>query len=351
MVVNLLVSPRKFPSNLLFLQQHPEAMAQDVNNDADVPAASQSIPEAVLNQDIIAADPTICVICLETVSERAVALPCKHDCFDFPCLGNWLTKHKTCPLCKREVEKLEYEFNGAGESKIFYLPPPEPDEVSLSGPTHRSHQRRYPQTRVRRARPLRHEYTSLGLEDELRLERRREVYRHQLFSLHVGTNRVSRYQELKPHCFRNDELLVLGARKWIRRELQVFDFLNRDSGDARGERRRANNAEFLLEYIIAILKTTDIQDSAGHAEELLKDFLGRENTRLFLHELRSWLRSPYQNLPDWDRAVQYDESRLRTPDAALPQIQWRKRKASVSSSGSPSSRRWLSPQLYRYVPD
>ena len=38
---------------------------------------------------------------------------------------------------------------------------------------------------------------------------------------------------------------------------------------------------------------------------MLQDFLGRDNTRLFLHELKAWLRSPY-TLEDWDRHVQYD---------------------------------------------
>ncbi|KAM0262425.1 hypothetical protein ACHAQJ_001676 [Trichoderma viride] len=104
---------------------------------------------------------------------------------------------------------------------------------------------------------------------------------------------------------------------WIRRELQVFSFLTADesgsasrSGDANEgmaqARRRANNAEFLLEYIIAILKTVDIMGSAGQAEDMLSEFLGRDNARLFLHELRSWLRSPFTKLEDWDRAVQYD---------------------------------------------
>jgi hypothetical protein len=52
----------------------------------------------------------------------------------------------------------------------------------------------------------------------------------------------------------------------------------------------------------------DIQGSGGQAEEMLQEFLGRENTRLFLHEMRAWLRSPFVNLEDWDRNVQYNES-------------------------------------------
>lgn len=117
--------------------------------------------------------------------------------------------------------------------------------------------------------------------------------------------------------FNRDEELVSRARKWIRRELLVFEFLHPDTpadsstvtrpGQQRLENRRGNNAEFLLEYIIAILRTVDIKGSAGQAEELLRDFLGRDNASLFLHELQAWLRSPFISLEDWDRNVQYGD--------------------------------------------
>ena len=140
------------------------------------------------------------------------------------------------------------------------------------------------------------------------LLRRRHVYRDQLYSLHVGSNRLSRFRDLTPQLFNRDEELVSRARKWIRRELQVFEFLSSERNEVEGVTRRANNAEFLLEYIVAILKTVDIKGSGGQAEDMLQEFLGRDNTRLFLHELRAWLRSPYISLEDWDRHVQYTET-------------------------------------------
>jgi hypothetical protein len=104
--------------------------------------------------------------------------------------------------------------------------------------------------------------------------------------------------------FSRDEELISKARKWIRRELQVFEFLNPDhKGDE--VRKRPDNAEFLLEYIIAILKTVDIKGSEGQAEDMIQEFLGRDITMLFLHELRAWLRSPYISLEAWDSHVQY----------------------------------------------
>jgi hypothetical protein len=96
------------------------------------------------------------------------------------------------------------------------------------------------------------------------------------------------------------------ARKWVRRELRVFSFLHTTASSAEAScSRRAGNAEFLLEYVVAILKTLELKDSSGRAEDLLAEFLGRENTRLFLHELESWMKSPYQELGDWDRVMQY----------------------------------------------
>lgn len=121
--------------------------------------------------------------------------------------------------------------------------------------------------------------------------------------------------------FAHNADLVSKARKWIRRELQVFGFLNPapdnyEAGEAANATRRAKNAEFLLEYIVAILKTVDIKGSGGQAEDMLQEFLGRENTRLFLHELRGWLRSPYLSLEAWDRNVQYNEVVARGDESA-----------------------------------
>ena len=59
----------------------------------------------------------------------------------------------------------------------------------------------------------------------------------------------------------------------------------------------------------------DIKGSGGQAEDMLQEFLGRDNTRLFLHELRAWLRSPYTSLEDWDRHVQYNEPSNKVREA------------------------------------
>lgn len=155
------------------------------------------------------------------------------------------------------------------------------------------------------------------MQPNLALQRRRYIYSHNLYSLHVGSNRLSQYRDVTPAIFARDKTLQSRARAWIRRELCVFSFLgNNDSaateiGATRSNNRIARsipNAEFLLEYIIALLKTIDLRGSAGQAEEMLQEFLHRDHAQLFLHELNAWLRSPYARVEDWDRMIQYRES-------------------------------------------
>ncbi|KAF4954619.1 hypothetical protein FSARC_12059 [Fusarium sarcochroum] len=268
-----------------------------------------------------------CVICLESITEVCEAVPCQHRNFDYLCLLSWLEQSPKCPLCKAVISQVRHALDEP-VAKTYTVPKPIPEAQTQHSDTRpyapSSIRRQLPPRRRPYPRRSRYETPSLNPSDEI--ARRRDVYRHNRYSKHVGSNRLSRYRELNPSAFCTDNELVSRARMWIRRELQVFSFLTADTDDTEtrpedsssrtaGERRRANNAEFLLEYIIAVLKSVDIMGSAGQAEEMIADFLGRDNTRLFLHELRAWLRSPYTKLADWDRAVQYDVSATGSPRA------------------------------------
>jgi Ring finger domain len=244
-----------------------------------------------------------CVICLERITELAIAQPCKHESFDYLCLISWLEEQPSCPLCKAAIKTVQYDSREDGTFKTYTVPTKK--TPAHTAPAINSNYNRFA-PRSRRLYNSRRQYAprSVITADEALL-RRRYIYGNQLFSLHVGSNRLSRFRDLTPELFSNDAELVTRARKWIRRELQVFEFLTPDASSSSD--RRANNAEFLLEYIIAVLKTVDTQGSNGQAEDMLQEFLGRENTKLFLHELRAWLRSPYISLEDWDRNVQYNE--------------------------------------------
>ncbi|KAI9925648.1 hypothetical protein ASPWEDRAFT_52265 [Aspergillus wentii DTO 134E9] len=286
-------------------------MSEDVDIRQEI--LQRTLQEVAQEEDASAGNP--CVICLEAVTEPSIAVPCGHANFDFLCLVSWLEQRPSCPLCKSDVLSVKYDLEGAEGPRVYKLPPP---ASKAAPPPTRPEIRRGPRPprRVQRPRPQE--------QPDDPLLRRRHVYRHQLYSLRVGSNRLSQYRELVPEQFNRDEELVSRARKWIRRELRVFTFLNPEAdedsrqdrvarpGQQRLENRRANNAEFLLEYIIAILRTVDVKGSAGQAEELLRDFIGRDNARLFLHEMQAWLRSPYNSLEDWDRNVQYEDVSSRT---------------------------------------
>ncbi|KAF6834835.1 RING finger domain protein [Colletotrichum plurivorum] len=298
----------------------PEATSSETSDARDLHSAVlqttlQEISSRPTDPQRGAAD-DCCVICLEEVTEACEAQPCHHRNFDYLCLVTWIEQQAACPLCKTEIAEVRYDYSEDRKQwKTFKAPERPPEKAKSAGAASSPPQERryYTQTRPRRPRPGAHasHRASNPSQDEA-IARRRAVYRHQLYSLHVGSNRISRYRDLTPQMFANDTELVSRARTFLRRELQVFEFLSPEN-DARPQnadpvqRRRANNAEFLLEYIVAILKTVDMQGSTGHAEELIKEFLGRENTRLLLHELRTWLRSPYTTLENWDRAVQYPD--------------------------------------------
>lgn len=236
----------------------------------------------------------LCVICLDTISESAIASPCDHI-FDFLCLISWLQERSVCPLCNAEVRSVQYDKRSLDDFKVYSVISNTRDKTPNFIPLRRpSLNNDYVQRRGC-SRRLRRPQSRFQVNPDAALLRRKDIYSLQLYSLHVGSNRLSRFRDLTPQMFVQDQELVSRAKRWLGRELQVFEYLKSDA-------RRANNAEFLLEYIVAILKTVDIKGS--QAQELLQDFLGH-NTCLFLHELKAFLRSPYTLLGDWDRHVQY----------------------------------------------
>lgn len=245
-------------------------------------------------------EPESCAICLEAIKERAVAAPCNHLSFDFICLVQWLQEHATCPLCKAEVKEVQYDWRAPHDFKTYIV---EQQATAAKTPVRPTRQQT---TAARRRRdvpwgPSANASSSAApsVEDPA-LAGRRQVYARHTPSLHVGANRLSQYQTFTPQSFTASPALQTRARIFLRRELRVFEFLDRRPAGA--------NREFLIEYIVAVLKTHDSKGADGQAEELVKEFLGREDARLLLHELDAWLRSPYERLEAWDAHVQY-----RTP--------------------------------------
>lgn len=239
-----------------------------------------------------------CSICLEHITERAIAYPCNHVTFDFICLASWLQEQDTCPLCKAKILEVQYDWQGPEEYKAYQVPAPKaPAASSTQEATSRGRRSNRP-PRL----PAAPNSSPLTLNDPA-LERRRHVYRSRLYALYVGSNRISGYRDLTPSTIVRAPELQSRARAFLRRELRVFGFL--DTAVA----PRRSNREFLVEYIVGVLRTQDLRSADSKAEELLKDYLGRENARMLLHELEAWMKSPFARLEEWDEVVQYMDER------------------------------------------
>ncbi|EWC45561.1 hypothetical protein DRE_05419 [Drechslerella stenobrocha 248] len=238
-----------------------------------------------------------CCICLAPVTSatRAVAAPCLHACFDFSCLVTWLEGssggQNSCPVCKQAVETVKYGFDADGKGFDKYrVKQSSSSKPHASGSLHRrAESRRRSTARTTTSYPSGSSSTTAPADD---IARRRFVYKHRLRSLHIGVNRKSRFANYSPRTVRTDRELAGKARAFARRELEVFEWT-------------AGSREWLVEYVVAVVKSMQLRGPDGRAEELLAEFLGREFAGVFVHELHAYLRSPFVRIRDYDAWAQY----------------------------------------------
>lgn len=312
--------------------------AATVHQDEQTPDARPREPKPLDN----------CVICLQPVTERAIAVPCNHHNFDFMCLASWVENRSSCPLCNTALTAIEYDWVSPTDYLTYRVRPT--SATSSSSPLEntaldRPRQNRWSDAVETSARNSAHHrgradtYRPTGRTDNLRshrharqpsplpprsraprrlpipadVRRRRFVYEHALFSLHVGANRISQYRNYTHHDMARDPELRARARRFIARELQAFAG-HSPWYDSQGERREVNGAAsdgLTLEYLMASLVVFDIKGSDGEMLKAAETLLGVPGLHgawmpaLFLHELDAWLRSPYMDLATWDRHVAY----------------------------------------------
>ncbi|GAB7352142.1 hypothetical protein MBLNU459_g2632t1 [Dothideomycetes sp. NU459] len=284
--------------SFLPMRMDPTRAGSDADHFTIRGAARQKAKEPAVARESDAPQDT-CVICLERITERAVAAPCNHLNFDFLCLASWLQEQPSCPLCKAGVAQVQYDWRSPTDFKTYVVPSRRDEDAaartaSARATFSRSSRPRTPTRPTNRRPPARAARRAQSPDTALAFRRR--IYTQHLPSQHVGANRVSQFQNFTSSSFRASPELQSRARTFMRRELLVFSYLN----DA-----AASNTEFLIEYILAVLRRIEIKDAAGAAQGLVAEFLGHADAGLFLHELESWLRSPYLRLEDWDRRVQY----------------------------------------------
>ncbi|KAG8630014.1 hypothetical protein KVT40_001633 [Elsinoe batatas] len=219
-----------------------------------------------------------CVICLSAISERAVTYPCNHLVFDFLCLASWLQQRPNCPLCNTPVQRVEYDWRSPNDFKTYHVPKP-PGLQPSSSFARRQHS------------------FAISSTSSPSLDRRKLIHARHLFSLHRAPSRP--IQALTPTLFRSSPILQRKARLFLRRELQVFTFLQTTS-----------RLEFVLEYIVGMLRKLEVKGADGAMENLVAEVLGRDGARVLLHEIKAWLESSFDRLEDWDRVVQYADGEV-----------------------------------------
>lgn len=226
-----------------------------------------------------------CVICLDDVVEPCQLCPCGHRNFHFSCIHTWLLgcAGRACPVCKAPVARADH-----GRQKYVY-DSHDPIRATAARPHVDPPLRVLALAEVHHdASPPRRRPSRAAATEPAGLAFRRIVYRRLLYSMHIGSNPVSRYRELTRDAFRHDQELLRRTRAFLRRELRVFGWLATPDGRhetmplARSfqDRRRATTCEKLLGHIVRLLQSFELRGSDGCVEDDLTTHLGRQNTRL-----------------------------------------------------------------------
>ncbi|KAJ8101743.1 hypothetical protein POJ06DRAFT_70045 [Lipomyces tetrasporus] len=258
-----------------------------------------------------------CAICLFPIDSSKLVLtsPCNHK-WDLSCISQWLevSPDRSCPLCKTAVKTIVFECAGLGDrasisTRVFEDVQP-PNKVV--GPDDRDWSSRV-EALIARDNYIDRSY-------RLALERRKYVYRNRLRACYIGHNKYTRFKNLGAGRQFTTQM-GMRARSFIRRELSIFPVLlssdpysfNNDSSNGsdhpqtHGVLATSREIEFLTVYISSMLQLIDVQTAKGArtALNILSDYLGSTNASIFLHELYSFLSSPYKSVAEYDRIVQY----------------------------------------------
>ncbi|CAE6441301.1 unnamed protein product [Rhizoctonia solani] len=236
-----------------------------------------------------------CIICLQPVEDRTVLINCAHDRMCFECIKKWTEQSRRCPLCNTPVgTHLIHRIRSEYDYQKFYLEPPRtsPPPANIVAEA----RARY-RARTRRPSSAAREIEQDNLERAV--EKRRWVYRHGLFAKHIASNAHTRFRpNPTPAQITHSPELQSRCQMFVRRELRVWPNLD---------------VEFLTSFILSLAKSIDIRTEP--AVKLISEFLdinrrpsGSEGTvaEHFVHELYSYLRSPFRDLPAYDAIVQYD---------------------------------------------
>lgn len=135
-----------------------------------------------------------CIICLQDIIDRTILPECGHKYTCFQCICAWITsgtetmKARRCPLCNTPIGSyIVHNVRGEHDFQRHWLPPPTPEtnvgerlaSSRLLAVT--NHPRNRQRRKVRWGRRPVRAYNELD-ELERAIERRRHIYRHNLFA-------------------------------------------------------------------------------------------------------------------------------------------------------------------------
>ncbi|MBW0519226.1 hypothetical protein O181_058941, partial [Austropuccinia psidii MF-1] len=209
-------------------------------------------------------------------------------------IRSWTEQSKRCPLCNQPINHLLHRLTPDGTDSQRYFPLP------LFSPIKYNSTLSNVTSSISNHIPsLQSPVTEINTQVEsqaLGLDARKFVYQNLLYSKHIPSNSYTRFKPISCKDFQpnnsNSGQLISRTTKFLSRELRVFDHLN----------GRINQS---ISYVILILKSLDC-NSVG-AIRLFSELLRSATTaEHFSHELTCFLRSPFDNLTEWDSILQYE---------------------------------------------
>ncbi|CAO1626129.1 unnamed protein product [Sympodiomycopsis kandeliae] len=294
--------------------------------------------EALATQDNDSDEPDLCLICLRSdIQDRSILPNCLHSLFCFECILQWSEQKRTCPLCNRPLGEylLHNVRNDADYSRHFLRPEYEIQKekqdagianvanTSIQAERARAVRRQLRDRHTSRLPPIRprdgersgwtewarsvngtpgsEDATNTALaEMDRAIERRRLVYRHGLYAQHMGSNRHSGFRAPpSPQKFTTEPHHLVQLIPFLRRELYSLPLLTQEM-----------DTEFLIDYIVSILKTMPIRSEG--AVRLLTEFFGRrELAEHFTHEIMTFCRSGARDCRGFDKRAVYGWPWLR----------------------------------------
>jgi hypothetical protein len=284
--------------------------------------------DAERNQDTAAADSSTgivacgspdanCSICLSAIDNRAFTDSCYHT-FCFKCLLEWSRVRAVCPLCKKSFTAIVHDFQSYDNYQLYQLPRydqgDDADQMrSSSNNTHTVlngipnmpspspfalfHPVGFWISPGNRSTRLRHAEQMMAF--------RRRVYADQLQlqGIWSSSGLVIQPMHISPTLFACNPQLVERVRPWIIRDLHVL--INRYDVPA------------VCTIVIDLLRQFQITSEDFY--EQLFPHLG-SSTRLFLRELDSFARSPY-DMPTYDEQANYELPVTASEGQALNHIE------------------------------